>query len=81
MAYLATNTYPEQDNPYPKQAELEMFHTHLEETLWDTGFINKAHPGIVMNRLRRLFTRARPEAVELNILRGALVSIQRNLKK
>ena len=81
MAYLATNAYPAQDNPYPKQAELEMFHTHLEETLWDTGFINKAHPGQVMNRLRRLFTRARPEAVELNILRGALVSIQRRDSK
>jgi len=28
-----------------------------------------------MNKLRRLFTRARPETQELNILRGMLASI------
>jgi tRNA C32,U32 (ribose-2'-O)-methylase TrmJ len=29
-----------------------------------------------MNKLRRLFTRARPESQELNILRGMLASIE-----
>jgi tRNA (cytidine32/uridine32-2'-O)-methyltransferase len=33
-----------------------------------------------MNKLRRLFTRARPESQELNILRGMLASIDQ-LKK
>ena len=28
-----------------------------------------------MNKLRRLFTRARPESQELNILRGMLASL------
>ena len=34
----------------------------LEQTLLSTGFIREGHPGQVMNKLRRLFTRARPES-------------------
>ncbi len=33
-----------------------------------------------MSKLRRLFTRARPEAQELNILRGMLTSIEKQDK-
>ena len=33
-----------------------------------------------MNKLRRLFTRARPESQELNILRGILASIEQQNK-
>ena len=36
--------------------------------------------GPVMSRLRRLFTRARPEGQELNILRGMLTSIEKQDK-
>ena len=32
-----------------------------------------------MAKLRRLFTRARPEQQELNILRGILTSVERTL--
>jgi len=52
----------------------------LESTLNDTGFIIKQHPGIVMTKLRRLFNRARPEEVELNILRGILSSVDKSIK-
>ncbi|UPU27060.1 tRNA (cytosine(32)/uridine(32)-2'-O)-methyltransferase TrmJ [Klebsiella pneumoniae] len=45
-----------------------------------TGFIRPNHPGQVMNKLRRLFTRARPESQELNILRGMLASIEQQNK-
>jgi tRNA C32,U32 (ribose-2'-O)-methylase TrmJ len=34
-----------------------------------------------MNKLRRLFTRARPESQELNILRGILASIEQKNKR
>jgi tRNA C32,U32 (ribose-2'-O)-methylase TrmJ len=34
-----------------------------------------------MNKLRRLFTRARPESQELNILRGILASIEQKNKE
>ncbi|WP_072569352.1 tRNA (cytosine(32)/uridine(32)-2'-O)-methyltransferase TrmJ [Enterobacter sp. SA187] len=78
MAWLATqessDVQPE-EIPYPLVDDLERFYGHLEQTLLTTGFIRENHPGQVMNKLRRLFTRARPEAQELNILRGMLASI------
>lgn len=63
-------------SPYPLADDLERFYQHLEQVLVHTGFIRQAHPGQVMSRLRRLFTRARPESQELNILRGILTSIE-----
>lgn len=65
------------ETPYPRSEDLERFYVHLETVLKETGFINSAHPGVVMNKLRRLFTRARPEAQELNILRGILSSVEK----
>jgi tRNA (cytidine32/uridine32-2'-O)-methyltransferase len=65
---------------YPSSEQMERFYVHLEQTLNDTGFIIKQHPGVVMTKLKRLFTRARPEDAELNILRGILTSMQRKHK-
>ncbi|TCL06943.1 tRNA (cytosine(32)/uridine(32)-2'-O)-methyltransferase TrmJ [Sodalis ligni] len=65
-----------EDSPYPMADELERFYQHLEQVLIRTGFIRAAHPGQVMNKLRRLFVRARPESQELHILRGILTSIE-----
>ncbi|HEA3128837.1 TPA: tRNA (cytosine(32)/uridine(32)-2'-O)-methyltransferase TrmJ [Aeromonas hydrophila] len=62
---------------YPSAEQLEGFYQHLEQTLLKTGFIADDHPRQVMSKLRRLFNRARPEAVELNILRGILTSVQK----
>lgn len=66
-----------EESPYPLVDDLERFYQHLEQTLLQTRFIRPAHQGQVMNKLRRLFTRARPEAQELNILRGILSSVQK----
>ena len=63
----------------PSTEALETFYTQLEQTLKDTGFIIKNHPGKVMQRLRHLFSRAELDAHEMRILRGALASIQRTL--
>ncbi|UCQ18427.1 tRNA (cytosine(32)/uridine(32)-2'-O)-methyltransferase TrmJ [Edwardsiella tarda] len=68
---------PVGEEAYPLVDDLERFYSHLEQTLHHTGFIREKNPGQVMNRLRRLFTRARPEAQELNILRGILASIDK----
>ena len=56
-----------------------MFFEHLEKVMIDTQFINREQPGQVMNKLRRLYSRARPEAQELNILRGVLTAIEKKL--
>ncbi|MGO1247348.1 MAG: tRNA (cytosine(32)/uridine(32)-2'-O)-methyltransferase TrmJ [Oceanisphaera sp.] len=81
MAWLATQSQAAdiasyESESYPLSQDLERFYSHLEETLLETGFIIKPHPGQVMTKLRRLFNRARPEDHELNILRGILTSIQ-----
>ncbi|HIO91702.1 MAG TPA: RNA methyltransferase [Leucothrix mucor] len=61
----------------PNAAEFERFYLQLEETLTETGFIIKNHPGKVMQRFRNLFSRAELDAHEMGILRGALASVQR----
>ena len=68
---------PAPEEAYPLVDDLERFYGHLEQVLLQTGFIRPQHPGQVMSRLRRLFTRARPETQELNILRGILTSIEK----
>ncbi|MBB1269915.1 tRNA (cytosine(32)/uridine(32)-2'-O)-methyltransferase TrmJ [Shewanella sp. SR44-3] len=64
---------------YPLSADLERFYTHLESTLLATGFVIKNHPGQIMMKLRRLFSRARVEEQEMNILRGILTSIDKKM--
>ena len=83
MAALALQDQPvaASDIVYPSADQMDKFYVHLEQTLNETGFIIQQHPGIVMTKLRRLFTRARPEEAELNILRGILTSIQRKYKQ
>ena len=83
VAYLdrqQTGGTLQEETPYPLVDDLERFYQHLEQTLQRTGFIRPAHPGQVMSRLRRLFTRARLEEQELNILRGMLTSIEKQDK-
>ncbi|WP_282177769.1 tRNA (cytosine(32)/uridine(32)-2'-O)-methyltransferase TrmJ [Vibrio nereis] len=82
MAYLERQQSQytvEKESVYPRHKELEMFFEHLEKVAIDTQFINREQPGQVMNKLRRLFHRARPESQELNILRGVLSSIEKRI--
>ena len=68
---------PAKVSEYPLAEDLARFYVHLESTLRKTSFIRENHPGVVMEKLKRLFNRARPEALELNILRGILASIDK----
>lgn len=62
--------------------EMELFYEHLQHTLIDIDFLNPEQPKHLMRRLRRLFHRAQPNTVEMNILRGILTAMQRKgLKK
>ncbi len=81
MQFLEADAKPPvSDVDYPLAGDLERFYQHLEETLGETGFIIKNHPGQVMAKLRRMFSRARPESAELNILRGILTSIDKKIR-
>ncbi|MDR9439355.1 MAG: tRNA (cytosine(32)/uridine(32)-2'-O)-methyltransferase TrmJ [Halomonas sp.] len=56
--------------------ELEHYFEHLERTLIAIGFHDPATPRQLMARLRRFTLRARPERMELNILRGILTATE-----
>lgn len=66
---------------YPSVEDQERFYEHLHSTLLNTGFIIKNHPGHIMQKLRRLFSKARIEAPEMNILRGILTSVDKAVDK
>lgn len=81
MGYLADLSQPQQA-PEQAQAEpatadmLQGLHEHLEQALVDIGFADPKQSETLLRRLRSLFHRARPDAVEVNILRGILSAAQ-----
>jgi TrmH family RNA methyltransferase len=67
---------PEQrDAPPATAAELEGLQGHLEALLTQSGFLRPDHPRQLKLKLRRLFMRADLDRNEVNILRGALKSL------
>jgi tRNA (cytidine32/uridine32-2'-O)-methyltransferase len=67
---------PEPQRDLATAEELEGLHNHLAETLLAIGFGDPEHSRKLMLRLRQFFNRARPDRVELNILRGILSAAQ-----
>ena len=57
--------------------EIESFYAHLERSLTASGFLHPRYPRRMMDRLRRLFSKAGLEKVEVNILRGMLAAWER----
>jgi len=73
LAGAAQNYQPvaQQTQPAAHQ-QVEGLMIHLEKTLHEIGFFTTQNPARMMQRLRRLYARARLEADEINILRGIL---------
>ncbi|MBA3660832.1 MAG: RNA methyltransferase [Gammaproteobacteria bacterium] len=59
--------------------ELELFLSHLQTVLIKIEFLKTSAPRKLMTRMRRLFFRAHPDVMEINILRGMLTSIEHSL--
>jgi len=59
--------------------EIELFYEHLEQVMITVQFTKPGVSGLVMPRLRRLFGRARLTKTEINILRGFLTTLQKQL--
>ncbi|HIX62551.1 MAG TPA: RNA methyltransferase [Candidatus Halomonas stercoripullorum] len=80
LAALATQPMEPTDEarsePLASHTELERYFEHLERTLIRIGFHDPALPRQLMARLRRFTLRARPERMELNILRGILTATE-----
>ena len=66
------------DEPPATGQDMERFFEHLERVMTGTGFLDPANPEQVRRRLRRLFLRARPDRMEINMLRGVLTSIEKS---
>ena len=62
--------------PLATNDELERFYSHLEETLLHIGYLNPNAPKKLFERMRRLYSRARLEKEEVNLLRGVLTLTQ-----
>jgi tRNA/rRNA methyltransferase len=63
------------DDPPASIESIESMHRHLVQALVTLGYLDPAQPKRLMSRLRRLITRARPSAKEIDILRGIAAAI------
>lgn len=60
--------------------EMEKFFLHLQNVLIEIDFLKMNAPRRLMTRLRRLFSRARLDMMEVNMLRGILTAVQDSRK-
>jgi tRNA/rRNA methyltransferase len=73
IAALDPPSVPEKSG-YATHEEIEKLFAHLERSLYASGFLHPRAPRKLLDRLRRLFAKARLERVEVNILRGMLAA-------
>jgi tRNA/rRNA methyltransferase len=71
-AALGAGLYSAERTPAATHEEMEHFFAHLQSSLARTAFLDTGNPRRIMERLRRLFGRARLESQEINVLRGML---------
>lgn len=69
------------DYPPANMDEMEKFFTHLEEVLVAINFLKLNAPRKLMTRMRRLFLRTHPDAMEVNMLRGMLAAMMETTDK
>jgi RNA methyltransferase, TrmH family, group 1 len=83
--FLASGQAPavaaEEGEPPAPVEHLEGFYRHLERVLDQTGFLHRHNGELLMRRLRHLFNRARPDSVEVDVLRGMLAAIEARLTR
>ncbi|MDG4952414.1 tRNA (cytosine(32)/uridine(32)-2'-O)-methyltransferase TrmJ [Actinobacillus equuli] len=83
MAWLDLQKNPQirplvEKKDYPNTEALEHFFNHTERLYKQLGFIRN---DAVMLKLRRLYQRAELETNELNLLRGMLTSVEKQIEK
>ena len=54
---------------------------HWEGAMRESGYLDPARPGRLMERLRRLFARAAPERSEVKLLRGMLAAFEKKMRR
>ena len=61
--------------------DLEALFAHFEASMTASGYLDPRRPGRLMERLRRLFARARPERSEVKALRGMLEAFENRMRR
>lgn len=69
------------DVPKADGHQMELFYEHLEKALVAMDFHDPENPRLLMPRMRRLFGRIRPDAMEINILRGVLTYVDEHVRR
>ncbi len=76
MCAVGDQVYSQHASELATHDEAEGFYRQLEDTFYATGFLDPREPKRLMQRMRRMFARARIEKKEVNILRGFLSAIK-----
>lgn len=76
MSTIGEQVYAQHPSDLATHDEAEGFFQQLEDTFYSTGFLDPREPKRLMQRMRRMFARARLEKKEVNILRGFLSAIK-----
>ena len=74
---ITSGKQPDADDLPATSAEVEGYINHLQKTLKACGYLDPDQPGLIMQRLRRLYLRSELTRNEINILRGMLTAIER----
>lgn len=69
------------DEELVSNAEMEQFYEQYERLLQDIGFLKAETPGVVMARVRRLYSRSRLDRLEYNLLRGMMKDVFRLVER
>ncbi len=64
-----------------REDQLEAFYVQLQRTLENIGFLDRAHPDLMMSSLRQVFGRSRIDPRELSIFRGIMTEVERARNK
>ena len=69
---------PTDESDLPASSDdVERYFEHLQRVLQSTEFLDPQQPGLIMQRLRRLYLRSELTRNEINILRGMLSAIEK----
>ena len=60
--------------------DVEALHAHFESAMRASGYLDPQRPGRLMERLRRMFARARLERSEVKALRGMLEAFEKKMR-
>lgn len=86
MAYELRMALPELESLPPAARvaaefnEVELLYRHLERVAISSDFLDPREPKRFMQRMRRLFARARLEKEEVSILRGVLSALEKRIQ-